>query len=689
MNTMMSPLIPSGWSGLLRRSKALIHRHALAAWVVATASLLFPHLAPGAEKPTGAPPHANLSSDPAIAEGELNVYYVDAGDTALPLTSWSGLTPLAGQVSSVAERQIEELNAQDLTSALRRTPGVVISRHNPVGSFGGGDGGAVFIRGMGISRPGAEIQTSMDGIPRYVGVWTHPILDTLSIDNVQRLDVYKGAQPVLYGNMAFGVVDMVTKRQTEPGTHTELNVGYGSFDTVMESVEHGAKTGPLDYYFVQSFRQSDGHRPFSGGQLENYLFRVGYDLNEFWNANVLYHRTDNASQDPGDIRTGIRQGEFQTETDFTVVTFANKYEKAEGYVKFYWDSGAIDWVDQYNTGTKLNNVGTLSDWDNYGIRARETFRPWEGGEFTIGHDLDSISGHVVFHTPPAADVLFPRETYRISQPYFLASQKIDLGENVWLKPSAGVRGFFHDTFDDEVGPQAGVVLNVDHTKLHASYAHGVNYPGIFVDTLSKTFMPGNNRQDELTAETVNHFEYGISQDFGKSLTVELTGFYDSGKNRIVTVPPPPFPPVWDNIGEFDTRGFELSSTWRVSPDLALFGGGTYLVASPGNLPYMPEWAASFGASYRFWEHFLLSLDGSFVDDQIALTLGRPAGKNERIDSYFLLGARLAYDFLIPEWEGAKGEVYLSGENLTDTDYEYKPGYPMPGANMMVGLKLSF
>lgn len=666
-------------------------QRAVARWAICAAGILLPLPAPARDSHPNseAPPFESLSSEPAIARGELNVYYVDAGDTALPLTSWSGLTRLAGQVSSVAERQIEELNAQDLPSALRRTPGVVISRHNAVGSFGGGDGGAVFIRGMGISRPGAEIQTCMDGIPRFAGVWTHPILDTLSVDNVQRLDVFKGAQPVLYGNMAFGVVDLVTKRRTEPGAYTELNLGYGSYDTVMESAEHGAKIGPLDYYLVQSFRQSDGHRPFSGGQLENYLFRAGYDLNEFWNASVLYHRTGNTSEDPGDIRTGIRQGEFQTDTDFAVVTFAHQDEKADGYVKFYWDSGAIDWVDQYNTVSKLNNVGTFSDWDNYGIRARETFRPWEGGEFTIGHDLDYVSGHVVFHTPPAKDVLFPRETYRISQPYCLASQRIDLREKVWLKPSAGVRGFFHDTFDDEAGPQAGVVLNVDHTKLHASYAHGVNYPGIFVDTLSKTFMPGNNRQDELTAETVDHFEYGIAQDIGKNLTIELTGFYDSGKNRIVTVPPPPFPPVWDNIGEFDTRGFELSSTWRVSPDLALFGGGTYLVATPGNLPYTPEWAASFGASYRFWEHFLLSLDGSLVDDQIALTLARPARTNERIDSYFLLGARLAYDFQIPEWEGAKGEVYLSGENLTDTDYEYKPGYPMPGANLMVGCKLSF
>src|SRR6056297_645150 len=63
--------------------------------------------------------------------------------TAPPVIKENNLTPLAGQVSTVSSDQISALNAQDLPSALRRTPGVIISRHNPIGSFGGGDGGGV------------------------------------------------------------------------------------------------------------------------------------------------------------------------------------------------------------------------------------------------------------------------------------------------------------------------------------------------------------------------------------------------------------------------------------------------------------------------------------------------------------------------------------------------------------------
>ena len=57
----------------------------------------------------------------------------------------------------ITDETIRDLHAADLASALRNTPGTQISRYNPVGSFGGAEGGSVFIRGMGLSRPGSEI----------------------------------------------------------------------------------------------------------------------------------------------------------------------------------------------------------------------------------------------------------------------------------------------------------------------------------------------------------------------------------------------------------------------------------------------------------------------------------------------------------------------------------------------------
>ena len=94
----------------------------------------------------------------------------------------------------------------------------MISRYNPVGAFGGGDGGAFFIRGHGSSRPGGDIAMLTDGIPRFVGIWTHPLIDVASVDTVHEVDIYRSPQPVLLGNMAFAAVDMASKRRTQTGS---------------------------------------------------------------------------------------------------------------------------------------------------------------------------------------------------------------------------------------------------------------------------------------------------------------------------------------------------------------------------------------------------------------------------------------------------------------------------------------
>lgn len=116
------------------------------------------------------------------------------------------------------EDQIRDQNALDLASVLKRTPGVQISRYNPVGAFGGDQGGAVSIRGQGTGRPGSEIKTYIDDIPMHMATWNHPLLDLLPVNGMQSITVYKGPQPHINGNN-FGSINLQTKTATEDGIH--------------------------------------------------------------------------------------------------------------------------------------------------------------------------------------------------------------------------------------------------------------------------------------------------------------------------------------------------------------------------------------------------------------------------------------------------------------------------------------
>ena len=95
------------------------------------------------------------------------------------------------------------------------------------------------------------------------------------------------------------------------------------------------------------------------------------------------------------------------------------------------------------------------------------------------------------------------------------------------------------------------MLGVKETEFHASYARGVNYPGIFVDA----FPPGNEPScHSLHAETLDHYELGASQQFGKLAKLDVTLFHDGGHNRIVFDPTKPYPFPLGEHRQFSHRG---------------------------------------------------------------------------------------------------------------------------------------
>jgi hypothetical protein len=214
-------------------------------------------------------------------EEEKEITLEEVKVVASPIIEGNRVDDYGNRVTTVTGKQVEDLNALDFPSALRRTPGVTISRYNIVGSYGGDQGGSIYIRGMGGERPGAEIQTLVDGRPSFVGIWTHPLMDLMSVSNLGHVDVYKGAQPVLYGNSSYGVVNVVTKRMIEEGFTTTIRSAYGSYNTLDEYFEHGGKKEILTIISLGILRRVTGT-----GRIRMVRFRT---ILEGWGTDSLMH----------------------------------------------------------------------------------------------------------------------------------------------------------------------------------------------------------------------------------------------------------------------------------------------------------------------------------------------------------------------------------------------------------------
>ena len=601
---------------------------------------------------------------------------------ATPIVDDEGVTPFGTQMTTVSQRQVEELGAGDLAAALRRVPGVTISRYNLVGAYGGGDGGAVYIRGQGSGRPGAEISTLVDGIPRFVGVWTHPLLDTLSTDAAAGIEVFKSAQPVLLGTMAFAGVNLVPKQATGEGMSTRLVGGFGEHSTSTGLLEHGARWGAWDYFLQASQRRSDGHRPEAGGLVRSYYGRLGYALGGGWDASLQVHGADAWAEDPG-VVGGPPRGtvpRFGVKDTLSIATLHRQHGNREGSVKLYRHEGDIDWR-QWD-GARRHAFTTLTAFESYGVRARQNLRLENRTEVVMGFDHDRYGGSTS-EIRPTGTLPFERLLLRATAAYAMAARTF--GSTAEVTPSLGVRWTDTADFGGVWGGQAGVVLRRGATEVHANWARAVNLPGVYTAVMFQRWGRGESWR-ELQPEVLRHAEVGVGQRLSDGVRVQMVVFSDRVSDALRFVPPAPPPPAFANLGSYSVRGAEASATVQARERLALFGGFSYLDPDPTDVPNAPRWALVSGVSWAPWGALRFNLDAQWVDSQAVLN-PRYATSQARIRSYGLVNCKASYRLVAGA--AARAELFLIAENLLGADYEYRPGYPAPGRVASAGVEVRF
>jgi len=637
-------------------------------------------------------------ADVAYAENAMNIDLSDVTVTASPIIEENSIDDFSSSSTKITQDQIRDLNALDLAAALRNTPGVEISRFNPVGSYNGNQGGAVYIRGMGASRPGSEIKTYVDNVPVYMGVWGHPLLDLLPTNAIDSITVYKSPQPQINGNN-FASINLETKRATEDGIHGSGSISAGSFGTVTEQAEVSGRGENLDFMLSGGHAQSDGQRPHANGDVKSIVGRVGLKINDVWSVGVSFLAVDNKVNDPGDNRLPSPAITPVDKSDTHMVTafVTHKTKDWQGEFRIYNNNGNNNLYNDTTWGT------FMSKFQMSGLRWKEQFSPWSGGQIIAGIDLDRISGKVQgpftgdvppYFGPPSGgpiigNVSLNMPSFQVTSPYIGINQKINISDGWTLIPSVGIRDYEHSLYQSELAPFGGVSLVSDRITVFANASRGINYPGLegpgiqaalpFLFTASPTWQ-------NLSSEKLEHKEAGVKLSPTDTTQIDLSLFRDNVQNRYVYNLSFGSGAFY-NLGNYQTSGLELSVKQQIAANWKAFAGMTLLDASLSTLPYAPKAAFTAGVNGKVGPLSIV-IDAQGQSKEYALTLDRNVlnPNAQQVSGFAVMNARLSYP--LPTL-GKKGEVYIAVENLFDRNYSYQPGYPMPGINGRIGLSASF
>jgi len=595
--------------------------------------------------------------------------------TASPILAEERIAVYGGAVTSVGRRQVEDLNAGDLPSALRLLPGVAISRYNLLGSYGGGEGGSVYIRGQGAGRPGSEIKVYVDGAPREVGVWSHPVMDIVPTDYASSIEVYKGPQPYAYPG-TFGAIDLTTSRRHRAGYETFFDASLGEHNTRGGVFRHGGRIGDFDYYAGAAYKESDGHRPHADGRVESQFARLGLTITGGGHLSYILQRTDNWSRDPGRFGESTPERDrFATETLTHNLRFDQSSRRFQGFAVLYYEDGKIRWQkDNINgPGTPAGNSDT--DWKNYGFRASEDLT-FGDLALTLGLEIEDEGGEFR-NTTVSGMVPFKYEgRHTTTAPALAARYRIDAGGGD-LVPSVGIRYYGHSRFASEAAPHAGLLYRRDAWKIFAAYARGVSYPGVYTVGVAAATI------DQLEPEVLDHAEAGLSVSLGKPATIQVSAFQDRSDNFMQYTPDGLL-----NVRDYAVKGLEVSSAVRPARNISIYGAITLLDAKEEKTPRAPAVSISTGANWRPLVRLRLTVDAEYVDEQYAFN-GRTGtgslGEVEHLAGYLVTSAGIGYD--ISDYTPLDFELLLTVENLADETYAFQPGYDMPGRTISLSTRL--
>lgn len=107
-----------------------------------------------------------------------------------------------------------------------------------------------------------------------------------------------------------GVINIVTRKQQDEGVRTNMQVGYGSYNTLQTEFSNRVKKGRFSSIVTGSYNRTDGHRPDMEFEQYGGYAKLGYDFSSSWkfwgDVNVTHFNASNPGRYKFHLSTMIR-----------------------------------------------------------------------------------------------------------------------------------------------------------------------------------------------------------------------------------------------------------------------------------------------------------------------------------------------------------------------------------------------
>lgn len=583
----------------------------------------------------------------------LNTLVVTANRQEVPLRQ------VAASVSVISAEEIEGRGHASLSDVLRSLTGINVS-----GNGGIGKTTALRIRGEESFRTLVLIDgmnVSDTTAPQHA-----PRLEHLMSSGIERVEVLRGTQGMMYGADAGGIINITTRRANEAFA-ADAAVEYGRHDSKQLFVNARGKSARADYSFSASQFETDGFnastrdttvRDDDGYENTTLHFNGGLQVTDVFRLETTVRDVSAESDYDGFMVNDLYRSDYEL-TAFRVSAIYDDKHVLQRLSLQRSDTLREDFANGIGMG---ENDGNIDEGQYQGI-----FRFSEVGDLVYGADLKKETLKTEGDSRKERD-----------QIGYYAEWQGAVGTQ-WFY-TAGVRHDDNDDFGEYTSYRASsaylVDVGRDVLKLKASYGTGFRAPSLYEVSYNRNFGFGEAASTVLTEETSKGYDLGFEYHWHAGGSLEMVYFNQKIEDAIE------FDVVnWTGYlqspGTSRSKGVETTVMYPLHKDLRLLANYTYNDTedtSGEQRVRRPRHIANIGFDAQPLPVLALFANVRMAKDAVD-------NGDIELDDYTVLEASATWS-LTPRFD-----IYVRGENLLRDDYQEVATYTVPKAAVYAGVRM--
>ncbi len=454
---------------------------------------------------------------------------------------------VAADIAVVTREEFENLPVHNVGEALQYVPGLFID-------FNGGLGSQATPSIQG-SQPD-QVVVFLDGV--RLNMQTNPIVDLsyLPLENISRIEIYKGAASSAWGSALGGVINIITREPGGKPFSGEVKTSVGEHNTFSASGSLQAHYESSSALATTSHLETGGHIPHSAHRLDSLYAKYRVEISTISDITFSTYYTQGRSENP-----------LPTEPDLFSESYKRRFLQTLTLRSSPRDNLHCEFrVWNQRLTNSQRNIYPLSGGSQetfslverlMGASTKISFEPSSRNMMVGGFDGEWGS----FDFTPLGD-----STYSTRNIAVYVNDTLSLHQ---FSITAGLRLDNNKDFGSELSPSIGAVyrLGVYDTLLRFMVAKAFSAP-----PFNYLYFPevGN---PNLKPEKCITYQLGGETLVAHMLRVKVTAFwsdvsdlitFDPGTERLV------------NLDEVTRRGIEGNLSADIPYGFQLFVGGSYV-----------------------------------------------------------------------------------------------------------------